>query len=287
MLDSSIPYGQLQRLRFLESVTYWEGTLNRQRLCEAFKVTPNQVTKDMTFYKGQFPGNIDYDQSSRCYRPSKKFKPRIATGKPEEYLGLLRAHYEAGALQSLGLPSPTEADVVAMPAGSIEPAVLRSLTCAIAQKTGVRINYQSSKTPEPVERVVYPTALAFSGKRWHARAYDSLKKRYGDFVIARILEISTVQPAAAIEMGNDDEWNTRITIRVIPNPQLSEAQRNIVSKEYGMKKGPSGPEWAASMRRCMAPYFLRFHELREPNKKSLIVLANADDATKYDYSLSD
>ena len=84
-------FAQRQRLTFIESVAFWEGRVDRPRVSGAFNVSENHVTKDFRLYKDAFPGNLQYDETARAYRPTRKFKPRIGKGSAEEYLSLLRA----------------------------------------------------------------------------------------------------------------------------------------------------------------------------------------------------
>ena len=102
-------FAQRQRLTFIESVAFWEGRVDRPRVSSAFNVSENHVTKDFRLYKDAFPGNLQYDETARAYRPTRKFKPRIGKGSAEEYLALLRAHLNPSGIVALNTTGSLDA----------------------------------------------------------------------------------------------------------------------------------------------------------------------------------
>lgn len=277
-----------RRLRFIESVICWEGSVQRQRVCDAMGVTLNHLTRDFTQYRALYPHNLAYDVTHRCYRPGPKFRPRVASGSPDEYLSLLRLNAEAQLAQVdpvPALPGPDAAAVVVPPMGIIDRNVLQALTRAIAQRGAVETTYQSLRKPDPVTRTLWPHALAFSGHRWHVRAYDAGTPRFGDFVIARFLEAKPVEgamPPSEAAAPRDAEWQTEVTVDVVPNPNFTAAQQDAIAREYGM--APKRPRvWHATMRACMVGYFLRFHRLDASGKKERIALRDATLVKRYAY----
>jgi len=267
---------QRERLRFMESLACWEGVVNRQRVCEAMHVSLNHLTRDFALYRDAYPDNLVYDISNRCYRPGPRFKPEIATGAPDEYLSLLRLHAESKADAALPwLPGPGAADIVPRSAGTIDGMTLQRVTRAIARDQGLSATYQSMKSPEPISRTLWPHALVFSGYRWHARAYDEQHDRFGDFVLARLTHVRGLdgakKPPEAM-VPADSEWQDRVTIDVLPAARLTEHQRDVVAREYGMKRDGDGWVWRVKMRRCLAPYFMQFYPLDPKGASSHIAL---------------
>ncbi len=55
----SLPFAQQQRLRFIESMVLWEGTVQRQRVCDVFGINPNHVTRDLQIYKQHYPKSLE------------------------------------------------------------------------------------------------------------------------------------------------------------------------------------------------------------------------------------
>ncbi len=276
-------FAQRQRLTYIESVAYWEGRIDRPRVVGEFNVSENHVTKDFRLYKDAFPGNIQYDEISRAYRPSPKFKPRIGRGSPEEYLSLLRAQAERrdGSL----LPSMASAvvsDAVPPPRGKLEATVLNAITRAISSGTGLAINYQSKNRPEPAARRVWPHALLFSGTRWHARAYDEERHAFIDLVLQRILKVKPIDEESVADATEDADWSNWVTLDVIPRRSLSASQAEAVAREFGMTPVGRGWVWSVRVRKCLAGYFIYLHRLDvKDDVKRLIELKDPTLALRY------
>ena len=284
-----------QRLRFIESVVCWEGAVKRQRVCDALHITPNHLTRDFTLYKAAYPTNLVYDLSHRCYRPGPDFAPALATGGSEEYLALLRLHVEAKNKDGEdavdtdlpGLPGPSAADVVPMPTGAIDRMTLQALTRAITGEAGLAVTYQSMRSRGPSPRILWPHALVFSGFRWFVRAYDSKNALFGDFVLTRITRAKPVdktqRPKEAIP-ALDEAWQKHMKVAVVPSARLSEAQAEVVAKEYGMRRRQGQWSWQPSVRLSMIQYFLVFHRLDAVSPNDRITLKEPDLIKRFAFS---
>ena len=283
MIDA-LPYAQRQRLQFVESMAQWEGIVQRQRICDAFSVTPNHVTRDLTLYRGLSPENLEYDVSLRAYRPSARFRPILSSGTPEEYLALLRLHLETGGMT--GLPDWAEGMPTAglpTPQGTVSGPMLRALSRALREGTGVAIQYQSLKSPDTTSRTIWPHHLVHVGTRWHVRAYDGKRERFADFVLSRISEAVSVPEASPRAPSQDRDWSNELTVEVVPNPKFSPAQRAVIAMEYGMATVGRQSVWNARMRRALIPYFLDAYQLRRPGAKARIIARNLTDLPVKDF----
>ena len=255
-------FAQRQRLTFIESVAFWEGRVDRPRVSSAFNVSENHVTKDFRLYKDAFPGNLQYDETARAYRPTRKFKPRIGKGSAEEYLALLRAQAEQndGAIAPAGATSVTT-DAVPPPRGRLEAVILNAVTRAISSQTGLTVSYQSRSRAEPSPRKVWPHALLFSGTRWHARAYDESRDAFIDLVLQRILSTAALELPAPRQPDDDKAWSHWVEVDVVPSRTLSASQAEVVAREFGMAQAGRGWVWKARMRECLVGYFIYLHRL--------------------------
>lgn len=260
LLDN-ICFSQRQRLTFIESIAYWEGAVDRTRVSAAFKVSENHVTKDFRLYKEAFPGNLQYDESHRAYKPSRRFKPYIGQGSAEEYLSLLRSHVEQNNGHSVPLPESIQADVTPQPKGLLKTAILNAFTRAIAAGSGLSIQYQSMNSGKPRSRKIWPHALVFGGTRWHARAYDAERERWIDIVLQRVLSAKLIADMHPLSDIQDKEWETRITIEVIPKRGLTEDQADVVAQEFGMVRREERWVWEVNLRECLAGYFIYLYRL--------------------------
>lgn len=258
---NDLGFAQRQRLRFLEARVLWEGKVNRSDVCEQFDVTPNHVTREIGDYRHYFPRNLLYDPTARAYRPSDRFEAKFGTGQPDEYLALLKMHAtNPSVMIEAELGTPTPCDVIPEPRARFSQVVLRTVLHAIHEDHGVSITYQSFSRDEVVDRDIWPHAVAWTGDRWHIRAYDSRRGDYIDIVPQRITKAKPLDALLPDEAGDDLEWEETETVEIVPNPELTERQQAMVAQEYGMEESPEGFVWRVVLRRCLIGYFLhRYH----------------------------
>jgi hypothetical protein len=74
-------------------------------------------------------------------------------------------------------------------------------------------------------------------------------------------------------MEGDQLWNTRVTIRIVPDPRLARAQQEVVEVDYGMENGAL----EITTRGKLVPYALKMlhidpkEELPDPTAQQIIV----------------
>lgn len=256
-MHTEVGFSQRQRLQFIESIAFWEGSIDRPRVSRVFGVSENHITKDFGFYRERFPDNLDYDLSKRSYKPGKKFKQRFSSGSADEYLALLRASHEglASTLEpTIGEGVPAE--LLPSPTGKVNAGVLKEITRALHLNLGVMVVYQSLQTLDATQREVWPHALVYAGTRWHVRVFDSRYENFIDLVLQRILEIRPTQNPAPKSASDDEKWNRRITVTIQPRPELTPIQQEVIALEYGMEKVGGHWKWSRKIRECLVPYFL-------------------------------
>lgn len=279
--------GQRQRLQFIESRLIWEGSFRRSDVCEAFELTLNHLTREITSYRKAFKDNLVYDPETRSWRAGSRFVPAYASGGADEYLASLQAYALSGdrmVMATTGPPLPAQG----LPgvAGKVEAATLKEVIGAIRRSGALSVRYQSFSEGDPAERILWPHAMVYALQRWHLRAYDSRRQTFGDFVLARILK-ARPSSAAADETPPataDEGWQKAVTLDIVPTATLSPSQRAVVAREYGMRRSAGTSVWKATMRRCLAPYFLTEHRLDLPTDAAphrRIALLDPADASRY------
>ena len=161
-----------RRYEFIEFRLYWQGNINRSDLMEAFGISVQQASKDLTNYIEGRKSNLTYDKRLRTYLRGKNFRPRYFQPDAAEYFAQLQAveHGLVAEEQSWISFFPGYA-ATPIPARGVDPEVLREVLSAIREKNALQITYQSMSRPEPTARWIEPYALAFDGFRWHARAF--------------------------------------------------------------------------------------------------------------------
>ncbi|MER9353320.1 WYL domain-containing protein [Mesorhizobium sp. M0025] len=274
-----VRWGVEQRLEFIEFRLFWEGGVNRADIIKMFGVSVPQASKDLTLYQDQAPGNVEYDKSGKRYIPSRSFEPKFLSRDPDAYLSRLRSLAE-------GLSKPTESwlgycpdsDIALTPHREVNTAVLRSVLDAMRDKKSVEVLYQSMSRvrTDPVWRRMSPHAFGYDGFRWHARAYCHTDAKFKDFILPRILEARAPGPFGA-HSRDDLRWHERIHVEITPHPALTENQKKVVAKDYGM----TGNKAVLSVRCSMLFYVLKRLGLlrdaeKEPTRAQHIVLLNKE-----------
>ena len=226
-----------RRLAFIDFRLYWEGRINRKDLTEFFGISVPQASADLRKYQEKGPNNVQYDKRGKFYFATQKFKPVFISPDSSDYLAQLR-------LLSDGILKEGESflghlpcfDTIPNPARAVDPELLRNILKAIKDKMSLEIEYQSMSRTQPIWRRIVPHTLAYDGYRWHVRAYCYIQKTFRDFLLARILRIKDNQPDE-IDSSADIRWHNFIEVKIAPHPGLTETQKRIIERDYGMENG--------------------------------------------------
>ena len=275
-------WGIKQRLEFIEFRLFWEGTINRKDLTDAFGVSVPQASADIKKYKQSAPGNIYYDKRQKKYLVSSKFEPVLGSINAHKYLSNLSMLSEglikADATFMGYIP---EFSVVPSFERTIDPYILKKIVRALKEKKAINIQYQSMSRPSPVWRWISPHAFAFDGFRWHVRAYCELTEDFRDFILGRIIDVQNVK-ASKRSPSDDYKWNHFLILRIGPHPDLTPEQRKIIEKEYKMENGIA----QIKVRVAFAYYFLLNFRVEEDKDLKVLrnreaILLNYDEIEKY------
>lgn len=240
-----------QRLTLLESTVFWTGELVTNFLTDAFNISRVQATKDIGLYLSLRPDNLRYDRSLKRYQITEQFQPLLITGNPQECLQVLQATRNAASPVVVTLINnlpPVE--VVSPTSRSIDLDILRAVLQAARFGWTLEIKYQSLTRPEPATRIVQPKTLVFDGLRWHMRAYSLTHSDFRDFVLARIHR--AILQGKSKPAPPDTLWDNMLTVEVGPHPGLSNKQKCVVERDYGMVDG----RLTCSVRAALLPYWL-------------------------------
>lgn len=223
---------QRERLAFLELRVFFMGELQRGDIEARFGVKPAAASRDLSLYRDIAPFNLDYDAPARCYRPSVSFKP-VFEFSSERVLAWLLQGFGDGLELNLRQVAPCEG-----PGQLTKPDlnVLGIITRALVAKKAVRVNYLSLSSGSK-HREVVPVALADNGLRWHVRAYDRDRDRFGDFVLTRITKAQEIDGdvAESEQIGADEQWARVVDLELVPHPEITWPK--AVEADYGMNDG--------------------------------------------------
>jgi len=239
-----LPWGQRQRLEFIEFRLFWEGALNRSEITERFNVSVPQASTDLSTYRALAPLNVEYNASQKRYLVTPQFQPRLIAPNAERYLAQIRAISDGVmTLADSSIAGLPDVGIMPVPNRRIDPMTLRAFLKAVRSQRSINVEYQSmnDQRPDPMWREITPHAFGWDGFRWHARAFCHTLQIFKDFIISRCLKLGEFgDPQGRAE--DDTDWNSVFDVVLIPNPRLSSAQKRTVELDYGMSEG-----------RCLVP----------------------------------
>ena len=233
-----IRWDLLLRYRFIETIVLWEGRLTTTHLCDTFGIGRQQASKDINNYIREIgPQNLEYDKYLKGYKPTANFIPKVTQGLADEYLHLMaRNNALSSVFDSLPL-GMANAEVLMVPLRDVKPEVLRPIMQAARQQKRLDVDYVSIGRPDHEGRIIVPHTLVHTGLRWHVRAWCEKNQEYRDFVLSRFRDIPEIMDDSRHGAKDDSDWNTRITIRITPDPRLSPEQQLVIERDYGMENG--------------------------------------------------
>jgi len=264
----------LLRYRFIETIALWEGRLTTRHLCDTFGIGRQQASKDINNYIREVgPQNLEYDKFLKGYKPTAEFLPQVTQGLADEYLHLMARNNELmNVFESLSL-NVANVEVLTLPVRDVKPEILRPIMQAARQQKRLDVDYVSINNPDREGRIIVPHTLVYTGLRWHVRAWCEKNQQYRDFVLSRFRDIPEIMDDSAHGQSGDTEWNTQVTIRIIPDPRLSKAQQDVVQVDYGMENAAL----EVSTRGKLVPYALKLlhvdlkERLEDPMAQQIIV----------------
>ena len=249
----TLSFNRLLRYRYIELIALWEGRLTTKHLCHTFQIGRQQASKDISAYNKLIgPNNLLYDRSLKGYVPAANFTPKLTAGVLEEYLALVTDHYDPlNILNSLKIQNCPLEDI-RWPARNVDPALIRSLVEALKYNQRIEVDYVSVKQPDREGRIIAPHTMVFTGERWHLRAWCEKNRDYRDFVLSRFRGTPELLGPSKNLVEDDLAWQTEVTMKIVPNPDLTLAQQSVVAEDYGMLKGKMN----ITIRAQLIPYAL-------------------------------
>lgn len=278
-----IRWDLLFRYRMIEIITLWEGRLTTNHLIQSFGIGRQQASKDInTYLTDVAPGNLVYDKHLKGYKPSDSFIPKLTSGHADEYLHILSRSEDMTVTFNeldMGFENTTMVRPVTR---NITPEILRPLVQAIREKKRVDLSYTSLTNGEEVERIISPHTLVCTPLRWHVRAYCEHSEDYRDFVLSRIRGTPALETKKIKGKEQDALWNTHLSINLIPDSRLTEAQAKVIAHDYGMEKGILAISTnAALVRYVLDAYNIDINVLNSNPKGQQVILGNFEELRPY------
>ena len=156
---------------------------------EAFGVSVNQASTDLSRYIGMAPQNMHYDKSARAYVRRAEFTPQFLKSDASRYLARLRFVPDRILdRDDAWIGQFPSYDAALTPVRGANAKTLRSVVAAIRRYEAIEVKCQSLPRPEPPWRWIAPHAIGFDGFRWHTRAFCLTDYSIKDFLLSGIIE---------------------------------------------------------------------------------------------------
>lgn len=283
--DRSEPEGlswsQERRLKFIDFRLRWEGRINRQDLVDFFEISMPQASADLSRYTEAAPDNLVYDKSAKSFLRTSLFDPLFERSASRTYLNeLLAVVAEVTEPKSSFVKWHPPVATLPIIGRQVDGEILMVLLQAIREKRMVNVEYQSVARPAATQRILSPHGLAHDGFRWHVRAYCHSRKKFLDFVIAR-LRTAVIGASSSVVVSEDQEWHTEVVLRIGPNPALTDASTRALEIDYGMVNGVLEVKSRHAMLFYVLLKFGLLYEFQTPAVAQQLVLLNRDELQPY------
>jgi hypothetical protein len=229
-------WAAMERLRFIERAAWWRGVVRRQDVSDVFGIGPAQASADFQKYLELNPGSLAYSLNRKRYEGQPGMVRLLDSSTLEE--AITQFMDRAGRPPGTGrmeVPGSKQADWLVLPDRRAGAAVERRIFHAVLHGMAVEVLYASAHGKTRKLRKLMPHALAWSGHRWHARAWCLENQAYQDFVLGRMEDAAWPEAAEPMPV-RDEAWDTFVIVEVRPHPELEEEQQVALALEYGMEK---------------------------------------------------
>lgn len=243
-----------RRFWLIELLANWEGRISGGHLQHYFKLGRQQASKVIKQYQAAYPERILYCASAKSYLPTADFTAEFIGNDVAEYLNWISG--QSSQLSVTDNKYYLAHAILSPPARNVSPHIMRPLVQAMRQHERLEVDYGAVTQPDRSGRIIVPIRFVNTGRRWHLRAWCEKGQGYRDLVLSRLHGEPSPEGKCQITLPTDIAWETEITLRIKPDPRLTEAQQAALIHDYGMHNG----ELALPTRAALAQYLL--HELQ-------------------------
>lgn len=223
---------RIERLRFIELLLYFNGTVNRDDLINRFGISKASASNLLSAYSQLAPNNLAYNVHLKRYEIDREF----------------RAVFD-GRIPTDRVPVYTMPKLFDVTESEIVEKVAR-ISRAIQATRPLSIEYSSASSGRNMREVV-PVAFGDNLLRWHLRAFDRKRQHYADFVLHRIhnvKELSEDLIQSHEHPNRDKQWHTFIELKLQFHTDNLE---DVASFSF------DGDTLTVTLRAAMAGYFLQ------------------------------
>lgn len=223
-----------QRYWVLELIAFWEGQVNTKTLVKAFDISRQSASGIINKYLEAHANALAYLPARKAYQVTPSFRPNYIDKTVDEYFDWLTFGKAPTFYEPLSLIPQHRIKGLSR---FVKPEVMRALLEAVRNNTAVDCEYLSVSTNASQGRLIYPHSFVKAANRWHVRAYCELRQDFLDFVLSRFQSVDYDGGQAVFTIENDKRWNTYVDLILEPDPRLTEKQKKVLERDYGMENG--------------------------------------------------
>ena len=240
-----------ERLRAVELWLWWRGWVGRGDLVERFGISAAQASGDLQKYLEMNGKGVSYQTSRKRYEADEDFACALQVPSLEEAVRM----FLGGGGREAGICGNAEGNdqvAILQLLKRVAPLeIARRVFVALLGGKRLRVFYHSVNSDRAEWRYLRPGALAWDGRRWHARAWCEKREEWRDFVLGRIGKADWPEVYEGT-MPLDDDWHAWETLRLRLNPLLGDEARASLKLDYGIE----GEVIEMKVRRALRGYFL-------------------------------
>ncbi len=241
-----------RRFAYIETQLLWGTGLTARELGLTFGIARQNAQAVLQDYRRCYPANMRYDPQSKRNVITENFTPHFIEVDPYRFLGYQRGMALAGYYHEADdwadLPFQ-DADRLLRPTMISE--ALRVLVNALRLQKAAGIVYLAKRVTG--YRLISPHHLVYADNRYHLRAFCHTRQAGRDFVLSRIRE-ATLVDSDWIPPEHDLDWNTRVTLRFVPHPDLAEKSRESLRHAWSLGEAEN---LSITTRRALGKYLVR------------------------------
>lgn len=241
----------LDRLRCIEIVAWWEGSISTVALMHWFGVSRKKATQDLAYYRAKNPEALEYDRSRKVFIITDAFTPLYGNLQEEEYLQHLdRCSTLASGAVGISMESPG-AHIAAFPKPRVSAPLFRAILGAIRSKVSIQFYYlelsDNSKHLNYRHMHVMPLKLVSTPVGWHIRVYDHQSRAFDVLRFNRIYGEPT-RSCEQLIAPEDTDWIKQVLLMGEPRTSLSEDEVALTSVDWGIS---SSNPLVIPVRKCL------------------------------------
>jgi len=228
MPNTRLSPAERARFQHIEEKLYWTGAVAPSDLTRRWGITQAQAVSDLDRYAEQSDRSV-YVEEDGFLIATRDYKPRLV--RDISFDRFLHMVEEDSGFVDLADDLAT----LAPPQRPISTHVARALVRAIESEQDLLVSYLSMSSG-PGDRWLAPHGFGHDGLRWHVRAFDYGRARFGDFVLSRIMDATDGRPRQ-VDVEKDRDWHDFVEITIMANPHLPAQKQKAIQRDYGMENG--------------------------------------------------